>query len=205
MHFSQSFLGLGLGTSQVPKLGYNSNQIQFPTLCYECSSLASVMGMVPDFCDIIRMTVSPHRASFQGTYCVARSLIPLGRWEHMPNTMLTSIQHNGCSAQAHWGDSSLQMHIQDFLTQFPSHSATHKPPDQPNRVIELANLSYILKDTLFYYLLSKMHYWIPEFELRFSTAISKTCRNQTSSIYKTIHKPLVFICLHCNQTSAKMC
>lgn len=49
----------------------------------ECSFLALVISTVPNFCDIIRMTVFPPRASFQRTHGVATTaLVSRGRWEH---------------------------------------------------------------------------------------------------------------------------
>ena len=49
----------------------------------ECSLLALVISTVPNFCDIIRMTVFPPRASFQRTYHVATTaLMSWGKWEH---------------------------------------------------------------------------------------------------------------------------
>ena len=49
----------------------------------ECSLLALVISTVPNFYDIIRMTVFPPRASFQRTYRVATTaLMSRGKWEH---------------------------------------------------------------------------------------------------------------------------
>ena len=79
------------------------------------------------------MTVSPLRASFQGTYCVSTALIPLERWERVTNATPTPLWCGDCSAQTRGRGFILNMHVQGCLAQtpFPTRAAALGPPDQP--------------------------------------------------------------------------
>ena len=82
----------------------------------ECSLLALVISTVPNFCDIIRMTVFPPRASFQRTYHVATTaLMSWGSGSIQHHADLASAQQLLCAGSG--GGFSLSVHIQSFLTQ----------------------------------------------------------------------------------------
>lgn len=137
------------------------------TMCYWGFVTSFSDQHCPNFCDIIWMTASPPKASFQGTYCFATTLISLGRYEHEPNTILTS--------QAHWRSSWLDVHIQSYLLgcSFPFHLATDRPPHQPNESQKLAT-SCALKECVILNLLSERHSWIHSLKLTFRIAISNS-------------------------------
>ena len=131
-----------------PRMRWSVMNKSNPPLCVtECSLLTFIT--VPNFCDIIRMTVFPPRASFQRTYCVAIALISLGRREHTPNTTLTSSSTTAALRRLtdEASASPCTSRVSLLRSWFPFLSATYRPPDQRSQ--EPANLLF-WKDTCFF-------------------------------------------------------
>lgn len=161
--FPQYLLGLGEGASQMPKTP--KTKMKTWSNVTHCSMwwsllLALVISTVLNCCDIIRMTVSPPRASFQGTQCVATALISRemgARTEY--HAVLTPASRRLC-AGPEWTLPPRRAHPQFPHSEVAFSSVQLLTSQLTNQSQEPAT-SCVLKGYVILDPLSKTHYWIP--------------------------------------------